>query len=247
MRALVAAPDAAVDAVSAWLTSAGASELTVAGTRDFVSASVPVRGIEAALLPGTAMHVWHQTTPSGRVRRVVRSGSGKAVLPTHISAVVDAIEGVYDFPGNRRTTTTEVRGAGNAASRVQHRDAQSGSAPVLALGAGFDSGALVMASVMCADGTPAPEAAPGKLLCSSNPPAVTALELTLFQEGGSSNSTTTTPVSGDNCVCSAGACSCNLSQGRLLNYINTTAWVRTACVARDSSGGARRRSCMSAP
>lgn len=228
VRDLVAAPHAAVDTVSAWLVSAGASELVVAGTRDFVSASVPVQGIESVLLPGTAMHVWHQTTASGRVRRVVRSGTGKAVLPVHVRAVVDAIEGVYDFPGNRRTSTTVARGTGNAAAAMQRRASQAGPEPVLALGAGFDSGALVMASVMCADGTPATEAAPGKLLCSANPPAVSGIELTLFQEGGSANTTTTVPVSGENCVCASGMCNCNLSQGRLLNYLNTSAWIRTA-------------------
>ena len=80
----MASPQASLDAVVTWLKSAGAKDLAIARTRDFVTAHVAVADIESVLMPGTSMHVWHKPTSSGNMREVVRSNSGKALLPAHV-------------------------------------------------------------------------------------------------------------------------------------------------------------------
>ena len=83
---LVASPQTSLDAVVSWLEGAGAKDLVIAGTRDFVTARVAVADIESVLMPGTSMHVWRKPTASGDAREVVRSISGKALLPAHVFA-----------------------------------------------------------------------------------------------------------------------------------------------------------------
>jgi len=85
VASLVAASDSNIDAVTAWLRSAGAVSVTVAGTRDLVTAVVPARGVEKVLLPGTRMQWFHKAS-GGVTRRVLRSATGKAALPGHLAS-----------------------------------------------------------------------------------------------------------------------------------------------------------------
>lgn len=157
-------------------------------------------------------------------------------------AVVDAIEGVYDFPGTRRTSSPTVRGAELLAASVgadgRSVDAVSGDAlPVLSIAAGFDTGAVVIMSPVCKDGVVPTGVKTGQVLCADHAPAIENISLTLEQNGRSTTTTTPGTVDGTVCQCAGvPVCTCSLAQGSLLNYANATASIAVHYVDGTSSG-----------
>jgi len=154
-----------------------------------------------------------------------RGGGGVACVP-----VVDAVEGVYDFPGSRRTSTARARAS--KPDRLTARDPRAAPvvdsaaglfSPYISMALGIDSGAVVMVSPYCTNGS-----LPTSTL--SCPVAITSVDVTLAEVNTSNTWTLSVDFNATTCPCTSQGCVCTLGTGSLVNYVQYSVSAVTKCV-----------------
>lgn len=251
---LVAPHPDAVQAVVAWLlgssssasSSSTARDVSVTANQDFVVAHMTV-AVAEALMPGTRFHTF--TKASSSSQRLLRSTTGAAMhLPAPVADAIQLVEGVYDFPALRRSSsrTTPLHHAQAPAAAAGFANSmtlgQSSPAPILNMTLGIDAAAVVVITPLCpSTGRPPASGSTKGLDCPASKQTITAIDVQVKQPGSnaggivripvaaaaSSATTDATAAAAPPCVCGGGMCVCTVGQSGLVNYSPATVTART--------------------
>jgi len=145
-------------------------------------------------------------------------------LPVVLPApVVDAVEGVYDFPGSRSPTSARAR-ASTPQPHTPATDSTTGLvAPFINMALGIDSGGVAMVAPYCTTGSFPTSSSP----CAV---AITSVDVTFAEVGTTNSMKLSVDFNATTCPCNEQACGCTIGTGNLVNYVQYSVSAVVKCV-----------------